>query len=572
MTSHKTPQGARARPNRVRFAFMTPALITGMFAAGCMNPRPDEPAERPDVAPVLAATAPDALPLDASRVRPMYQALLAIDLPTVIRVAAAQNIDVRIAGYEVRQKRGRLESVVGGVFPVLVPSALFNHLDGSVRATEGNIVNVGFNTFQPSIAVQWIVNPGRVVYEIVAAKKRLRAARHQERAVQMETLRTAAVQLYDLVRTQAQIAAAHQAGIEAEELLRINRLRVQTGDAVLADVLRAEARLAERRQDLALAMNALYRASLALTVTLELDDPTVTLIPKMNRVAPVTLVRDDIPIEELLAIAATYRPDLEVVRVLAGAAGADRGASWWGAFGPQFSATYQYGGITGHANNTDKGDGIPGNLIVNPVSPTGAFSGRPVANGNIREFILRGSRLIDHNRDQTFRFSDQQRFNAGVQSRWSLSAFGDLKSAGAVEQTALAEAERMLTRVQIQVIDSQQASRTQRQLISLAKQQTDAAQEALRLSQASLQAGTTTTLAVLQAQDALAHARLRYADSVVRYNQSEINLLAALGLLNAGALGEATSPDPAARPAPDTTASAMPSTVRTNTALRIERR
>ena len=77
-----------------------------------------------------------------------------------------------------------------------------------------------------------------------------------------------------------------------------------------------------------------------------------------------------------------------------------------------------------------------------------------------------------------------------------------------------------------------QASRANRELIGLANQQITAAQEALRLSEANLQAGAMTTLDVLQAQDAATQARLRYAASVVRYNQSQVNLLAALGLLD----------------------------------------
>ena len=56
---------------------------------------------------------------------------------------------------------------------------------------------------------------------------------------------------------------------------------------------------------------------------------------------------------------------------------------------------------------------------------------------------------------------------------------------------------------------------------------------ARRLTQASLEAGAMTTLDVLQSQDAVAQARLRHAEAVVRYNQAEVNLLAAIGLLNA---------------------------------------
>ena len=55
--------------------------------------------------------------------------------------------------------------------------------------------------------------------------------------------------------------------------------------------------------------------------------------------------------------------------------------------------------------------------------------------------------------------------------------------------------------------------------------------DALRLhEQANLRIGTMTTLDVLQADDAVTSAKLRLASAVVRFNQSQINLHAALGL------------------------------------------
>lgn len=532
-SNHELRPPRRYRP-RLAGAVLCLLLV---WSTGCLSqPKASSP-QRPDIRPDIDSISADSLPLDASKIPPMYHTrLLPVDLYSVVRVAAADNIDIRLAKYSVDRSQGAYESTVGGAFPVLVPTALFEHTQGSVRATEGNIVNVGFNTFQPSIAVQWVINPGRVIYEIIAAKKRLQASKHQEEAVQIETLRMAAVQFYNLVLRQAHVAAADQAVAEAEELLRINRLRAAAGTSVLADELRAEARLAERQQDLALALHALYKASLALVATLQLDDPTVTLIPKLEELPPIDLVRDDIDIDTLLDYALLFRPDLAGARSLIEAAEADRGKTWWGGFGPQFGLGYQYGGISGHANDVKEGQGIPGNLIVNPFSATGAFSPNPAANGAIREDILRGSRRLDRDRDATFKFTDQHKFTASVSSRWSLSAFGDLKAAGAAEQQAILEAQRAVTRVKSQVVEAAQDSKTNHSLIGMAKQQTTSAEEALRLTQANLQAGTMTTLDVLQAQDAVAQARLRYAAAVVGYNQAEVNLLAALGLLDADTL------------------------------------
>jgi outer membrane protein TolC len=344
------------------------------------------------------------------------------------------------------------------------------------------------------------------------------------------------VQLYELVLAQTRISTTYQSVEEADELLRIDQSRVRAGTGVRADILRAEANRAQRMQDLAVALNSLYQASLALTETLQLEDPCVTLVPKMDSLPATELVRDDVPIEDLLVIAVEHRLDLQSIRAQVEAAAADQKGTWWGAWGPQFSLGYQYGGITGHSNNTEKGTGIPPNLIFNPFMSTGAFSSDGRINAIIRETILRTSNQLAHNHDQTFSFSDQQRASTAVGSRWSLSAFGDLKAAGAVhEQTAL-EAQRLLTRVKTQVVRAQQDGNLNHQLINLAEEQMTAAEEALRLSQANLQAGTMTTLDVLQAQDAVAQARLRHAEAVVRYNQSQVNLLAGIGLLDEQAL------------------------------------
>lgn len=512
-------------------------LLLLVASSGCASRQPiDAVVQKPDVSPVAPPAQAEALQLDASHIKPMYTEMMAIDLQSVVRVARAQNFDIKRARQAVLASRGSLESTVGAVFPALVPTALFEHVEGTVRATEGNLVGVGFNTFQPSIAVQWVVNPGRVIYDIVAAKKRLSAATDQEEAVLLETLRKSVVQYYELVLAQSRVSAAQQGVSEAQELLRINRLRTRTGTGVAADELRAEARLAERQQDLVLAMNQFYEASVTLAVTLHLD-AAATLVPNIDQLPPTQLVRDDLSIHELLSIAVGFRPDLEQVRKLVEAVDADRGSTWWGAFGPQFQASYQYGGITGHANNVVSGEGIPGNLIVNPASATGSFSPSPVGNAFIKEGILRGSRRADGRDDQTFGFSDQQRASAGVGWRLSFSAFGDLKTAQARTEQARINAEELLDRVRAQVVSAAQASNANSELAGLAQQQVAAAQEALRLTETNLQAGSMTTLDVLQAQDAVTQARLRYAEAVVRYNQSQVNLLAALGLIDETTLG-----------------------------------
>lgn len=523
---------SRINRNGVARCAARAALLLAGLLCGCSTNEPIEPVVRPVVSPAHIQPLPELmLELDASQISPMFAELVDIDLHRVVRLALAANLDVLEAREQVEATRGQYQSTVGSAFPVIVPTALFEHVEGQVRATPGNMIGVGFNSFAPSIAVQWVINPGKVAYEIIAAKKRLVASEQREEAILIDALRRSVVQYYELILAQAEVAAENQAVTEAEELLRITSVRASAGSGVRADELRAEARLAERRQELAKAMNRFYNMSITLSLTLNLD-AVITLIPRSQSISPLELVRTDLDVAELLAVALEFRPDLESTRTLADAVGADRAATWWGAWGMNFALGYKYGGIMGHANNVEPGLGIPSNLIVNPGSPDGSFSGNPLVNGLIKEGILRTSRRLDSRSDASFGLKDQQVFHAATGWRLSLSAIGDVKTASAAENLAVIEAERQFQQVRAQVSRAIQDSRTNFELISLANQEVEAAREALRLTEVNLRAGTMQTLDVLQAQDAVAQARLSFAEAVVRYNQSEVNLLAALGLLN----------------------------------------
>ncbi len=508
------------------------SLAAASLTSGCASHEPAIVPDRPDITPVRIDRGLPSLSLSSKSIRPMFTELLPVDAATVAALAVGNNLDIRLAREAVAESEGNVESTIGAAFPVIVPTAIFEHVEGAVRATEGDIVGVKFDTFSPSVAIQWVINPGRVIANIAAARKRLSAAEFTAKAVVAETLRRAIVEFYTLAFEQAKVSAADQSLVEAEELTRIARLRTHTGVGVLADQLRAEARLAKRRQDLILAMAAFYEASVSLSRTLDMD-PGVTLVPSISELPPTDYVRDDLSIEELMGYALAFRPDLASERELVGAAVANKDAAWWGQYGPEFALSYQYGGVMGHSSNVEPEQGVPSNLIVNPSSSSGSFTGNPVTNGLLKEGVLQLSRRGGGRSDQSSGLRDQQRARAGVGWRLSLSAFGELKKAGARERRAAIDAEKTLSRVKGDVVRAVKASEAHRELIKLARKQVDAAEETLRQTEANLQAGIMVPLDVLQAQDAANQARLRYAGAVVQYNQSQVNLLAAIGLIDA---------------------------------------
>ncbi len=208
------------------------------------------------------------------------------------------------------------------------------------------------------------------------------------------------------------------------------------------------------------------------------------MVPQATQLPLVDLVRNDIELDKLLELAVRYRPDLESVRTMVEAIEAKSHATWWSGFGPALGVIYQFGGI-----KADDGD-------------------------------------------KSFAFKDQQRFSAEAGWQWSLSSFGAVNAAKAFERKALIEADRQLDEVRAQVVRFTQDSKMYRELISKSHKQLTAAEQAYRLIQANFEAGTMTMLDVLQSQDAHAQARLHYAESVVRYNTSQVNLLASLGLID----------------------------------------
>ena len=446
---------------------------------------------------------PPTFHIDRARVPAMYSELLSINLAAVVKVAQADNLDIKIARQQVEESRGRLASSVGAAFPILAPTAIFNYNNGVARSTAGNIVTADFSSISPAAAIQWVVNPGQVIYNVVAAKKRLNASRAGQASIIEETLKNSAIQYYQLVQAQADVVAARDAEADAEELLRFAKLRLKAGTAIPADVASAEAEVASRRQGVLLALNRFYHDSADLATTLNLD-PTVTLVPSVNSLKANRLVRKSISIGQLIKLAVEYRPDLQQVRELVRAAQAEGGAVAWGDLGPTLTAGYRAGEIEGrYYNVTGKG---------------------PPANQN---YSLHG----------------YQNFQAGGGWQLGLSTFGDIQTAKARERIAAIRANKRLALVEAAVVKALQDSRTNAQLIPISADQVRSAQYALNIIKVNYKAGTVTSLEVLVAESQLAQAQRDYAAAIAHFNQSQIAIVGAVGLVsNRAILGSALLP------------------------------
>jgi outer membrane protein TolC len=458
------------------------ALLLILILAACAEEPPVPELDRPNVAPIRQKSS-GTLRLQNAQISPMYRQVLAIDLENVAHVASIDNLEILKAREHVEASQGQLESAGAAILPVVGPGVVLNHLQGVDINNLGILQAAHFSTVNPAVLVRWAVNPGQVYFNVVASRKRLLAAEQEDSAVIMQVIKTAVLQYYELVLVQARVGVARDALADAQEFLRLAQRRYDAQTGLFVDVTRGQAVLADRQQDLALALDDFYKASVALGTTLNLD-PTITLVPKVRELARRDLVRGDIGIDQMLAIAVQWRPDLQSVNTLLAAADDDTKAIIWGAGTPNLQATYQAGKF--------------------------------------------GSRTAT----QHFPSKGQEVSGASVGWVFNPVVFGQVKTSGAVTQIAVLDAERLLEEVKAQVVVSSQDSITYARLIPIAGKQVTAAQDALRVTQENFQTGTGLFLDVLQAQDAVNLARLRYASAITNYDKSQVNLLAALGLLD----------------------------------------
>jgi outer membrane protein TolC len=466
-------------------------LLTSIVSACADDPTVPE-LDRPNVAPVRQKSS-GTLRLENAQIPAMYRQVLAIDLENVARVANVDNIDILKARQQVEASQGQLESAGAAILPVVGPGIVLNHLQGVDINNLGILQAAHFSTLNPAVLVRWAVNPGQSYFNVLASKKRLLATKQQDTAVTMQVIKTAALQYYDLVLAQARVAVARDVLAEAQEFVRLARRRYDAQTGLFVDVTRGDAVLADRQQDLALALNDFNKASVALGSTLDLD-PTVTLVPRARELARRALVRGDLGIDQMLALAVQWRPDLQSVNTLLVAADDDTKAIIWGAGTPNLQATYQ----------------------------AGKFGSRTAT----QDFPARG----------------QETSSANVGWVFNPVVFGQVRTSGAVTQIAVLDAERLLEEVKAQVVVSAQDSLTYARLIPIAEKQVTAAQDAMRVTQQNFQIGTGLFLDVLQTEDAVSQARLRHASAITNYNKAQVNLLAALGLLHQTNVAAASTP------------------------------
>jgi OMF family outer membrane factor len=279
-----------------------------------------------------------------------------IDLPTTLRLAGANALDVQIAQQKVEEARGKEEQRVLAFIPTLTVGVGYKNHQGAVQEVGGNVIDVSKQSYNLGGTAAMDLNLGEAWYQRLAARQQSAVAKKNVEAQRLSTLAKAAAAYFEVVRAQGVVSVA-------EEAVRISlgygkqvSSAVQAGVAFKGDALRVEVQTRRNQLDLEKAKGARQQASVQLAALLRLD-PSVTLQAAEGEPAALKLVNAGTNVKSLTEKALAQRPELARQLAQLAVARHERDAAVKGPWVPTFTAQVFGGGLDGGPGGSTRGLG-----------------------------------------------------------------------------------------------------------------------------------------------------------------------------------------------------------------------
>lgn len=411
------------------------------------------------------------------------EASLPIDLPTALKLAGAQNLDVAIARERVREAQALHDQARMQFLPWLTPGVGYRRHAGNIQDVGGTIFETTKQSYTAGAALTAQLDLGEAIYKSLATRKLAQASAAGAEATQQETLFNAAAGYFAL-------AGAAGASGAAEEAVRISvnyaaevKVAVEAGIAFKGDLYRIEVQAEKSRLLLRQAEEHRRQAAARLAQTLRLQ-PATDLLPLEAELAPLTLVATNAALDSLVARALASRPELRQSTFLVGSAESTRKGATRGPLIPTLGAQAYLGGLGGGKNNTW---------------------------GN---------------------FDDTQDYFLGLSWRIGPGGLFDrsrVRLTEARHQASLLELEKEQQDVQRQVVESFTRVHSLRDQLVIAQRSLAAATELMTLTFDRKEFGVGAVLETIQAEQDLTRARLDYLAILTEHNTAQFALQRATG-------------------------------------------
>jgi outer membrane protein TolC len=409
-----------------------------------------------------------------------------IDLPTTLRLAGAQNLDIQIAREHLKEAQANRQSALEQFLPWLAPGATYHRRDGLAQAVPSGVISEAhFQSYSPGAVLAAQMALGDAIYNSLAAKQLLKASDQGLEAQRQDSTLSAAQGYFDLAKAKALAEVVRLALATSQDYQQQLHTAVSAGIAFKGDELRVQSQTEHYEIALRQALEQQRVAAANLAQLLHLDS-RVELIPQETELLPLTLFETNSPLDKLVGQALASRPELRQSQAFISAARAGKNGAAYGPLIPSVGAQAFGGGLGGGPDSGPSNLGAEGDYTVGlswKIGPGGLF--------------------------------DAGRINAS-KARLAAARLSDSKLKDVVISQVVASLAR------VQSLAGQ---------IELAKHNVTTAGETLRLTRERKQFGVGVVLEDIQAQQDLNQARSDYVAALGEYNKAQYALSKATGSL-----------------------------------------
>jgi outer membrane protein TolC len=407
-----------------------------------------------------------------------------IDLPTALRLAGAQNLDVQIARQRLREAEANRVSALEQFFPWLGAGVSYHRRDGLAQAVPaGTISETHFESYAPGGTVTAQVVLGDAIYNSLAARQLVRASDQALEAQRQDSTLSAAQGYFDLAKAKALVEVATQTLQTSQDYQRQLHEAVAVGIAFKGDELRVQTQSELYQIAVRQAVERQRVAAASLAQILHLD-PAVELVSQDAGLAPLTLFETSTSPEVLVQRALSARPELKQSQALVSASREAKNGALYGPLIPTIGAQIFVGGLGGGHDNQPSNFGATEDYLIGlgwRMGPGGLF--------------------------------DVGRVNAR-RAQVDVAELGDAKLKDVISA---------------QVVESFARAQSWSDQIAVAEQTLATADETLRLTRKRKQYGVGIVLEDIQAQQALDQARAGYVTTIAEFNKAQYALNKAVG-------------------------------------------
>jgi outer membrane protein TolC len=409
-----------------------------------------------------------------------------VDLPTVLRLANAQNLDIKIAQERLNEAKANRDSATWAFFPWLSPGAGFRRHEGRIQAVEGTVFDVDKQSYNVGGTITAQVDIGDALYKNLAARQLFKAADHELDAQRQESTFGAAQGYFELAKAKGLAGVLREALRISQEYQQQIHDAVGVGIAFKGDELRVQTQTERTQIALRQAIEQQRVAASRLALVLHLD-PAVELVAEESELLPLTLIQAAAALDGLVQQALRARPELKQSEALVSAARDARNGTVYGPLIPTVGAQVFGGGLGGGQGGSTGNFGSSEDYYVGlgwRIGPGGLFD------------------------------------------------FGRVNATKARLETSKLSGQRLKDEIIGQVVEAHARVHSLFDQIEAARQNLATAAETLRLTRQRKEFGVGIVLEDIQAQQEVTRARSDYLIAIADFNKAQYALSRAVGGLS----------------------------------------